>query len=471
MPDGPSPPRVRMAPSPTGYVHLGSARTALFNLLFARHEGGCFVLRIDDTDLERNRPEYEQAIYDGFHWLGLEWDEGPDVGGPFGPYRQSERLDLYRELAARLLATGHAYRCYCTREELEAERRRAEQEHRPYRYSRRCLYRPPAGRHEFTVRFRVPEGRTAFTDLVRGKVEVDNDTVGDPVIVKANGWPVYNFSSACDDALMQITHILRGEEHIPNTPVQLMLLDALGMARPRAFCHLPVIVGKDRKKLSKRHHPEVRLGLYQELGYLPEALLNYLALLGWNPGTEQEIFSFDELVSAFDISRVQRSSAMFDWQKLDSINGHYIRRLSDAELAERLLPYLPDLPAATVRAAAPALKERLRRLGDAPGLLSYLGSPPTPPPLTPAQQEMVATAAQALATSEWTPRAIEEALNRLGRERGWSRGALFSPIRWAVAGRVSPPLHDTLALLPKQEALGRLRGALAAAQSKTRGGA
>ena len=446
-----------MAPSPTGYVHLGSARTALFNLLFARRHGGRFVLRVDDTDLERNRPDYELAIYDGFHWLGLEWDEGADAGGPFGPYRQSERLDTYREQAARLLASGAAYRCYCTPEELAAEREAARARRQPrYKYSRRCLTDPPSGRFEFVVRFQVPPGETMFTDLIRGEVRFDNGEFGDPVLVKSNGWPTYNFASPIDDALMGITHVFRGEEHLSNTPVQLMLLDAMGLPRPQAVAHFPVIVGKDGKKLSKRHHPETRLSLYEELGYLPEALLNYLALLGWNPGTEQEIFSQAELVAAFDISRVQRASAMFDWDRLDWINGQYIRALSDEELARRLRPFLPDLPEATIAAAAPALKERLPRLDKAAELLGYLKEPPPAPVLKNGQREMLEAALAGLRDVEWSVPAIEAALEAVREDRGWSRGKFFTPIREAVAGRVSPPLFDTLALLPKPDALARM---------------
>jgi glutamyl-tRNA synthetase len=451
-----------MAPSPTGSVHLGSARTALFNQLFARGRGGRFVLRVDDTDLERNHPDHEQAIYDGFRWLGLAWDEGPDVGGPHGPYRQSERLDLYRERAAELLASGTAYRCYCTPEELEAEREAARARRQPrYKYSRRCLTDPPQGRSEFTVRFQVPAGETVFTDLIRGELRFDNDEFGDPVIVKSNGWPTYNFASPIDDAAMAITHVFRGEEHVSNTPPQLMFLEAMGLPRPEAFAHFPVIVGLDGKKLSKRLHPETRLGLYRELGYLPEALVNYLALLGWNPGTEQEIFSMAELERVFDIGRVQRANAMFDWGKLDWINGQYIRTLSDEELADRLLPFLPDVPEATVRAAAPALKERLPRLDRARELLAYLGEAPPPPVLKDGQREMLEVAVERLAGVEWTPAAIEATLEEVLRERGWGRGKFFSPIREAVAGKVAPPLHDTLALLPRPEALARMRRVLA----------
>jgi glutamyl-tRNA synthetase len=450
-----------MAPSPTGYVHLGSARTALFNLLFARGRRGAFVLRVDDTDLERNRDDYEQAIYDGFRWLGLEWDEGPDIGGPFGPYRQSERLDIYRVHAHQLLESGAAYRCFCTPEELAAERQAANAERRTrYKYSRRCLTNPPPGRTEFVVRFLVPPGETTFTDLVRGDLRFQNEEFGDPVIVKSNGWPTYNFASPIDDHTMRITHVIRGEEHVANTPLQLMLVDAMGLSRPEALVHLPVIVGRDGKKLSKRLHPEVRLGLYEELGYLPEALRNYLALLGWNPGTERELFTLDELVEAFDISRVQRANAMFDWDKLSWINGQYIRALSDEELAKRLRPFLPDLSPATLLAAAPALKERLQTLAAARELLAYLAEEPPAPVLKNGQREMLQAALDRLEQVEWTVPAIEAALEDVREANGWSRGKLFTPIRESVAGRVAPPLGDTLALLPKPEALGRMRRVL-----------
>ena len=450
-----------MAPSPTGYVHLGSARTMLFNYLFARQRGGSVLLRVDDTDVERNRAEYEETIYDGFHWLGLDWEEGPDVGGGHGPYRQSERLDLYRERGAQLLASERAYRCYCTREELDAERQAARELGIPYRYSRRCLHDPPHGREEFTVRLQVPPGQTSFADLIRGDLDFDNELIGDPVILRVDGTPLYNFASTVDDALMGITHVIRGEEHLSNTPIQLMLFDALGFPRPEAFAHLPVIVGQDRAKLSKRKHPEVRLGLYQELGYLPEALVNYLALLGWNPGTEQEMFRLPELVEVFQMERVQNASAMFDWDKLDWLNGQYIRSLTDEELAERLLPFLPELSPATVRAAAPALKERLPRLDKARELLQYLTDRPAPPELDDGQRDMVQAALARLErTEEWTPEAIELALDAVGAERGWSRGKFFTPIRHAVAGRISPPIHSTLALLPREEALARLREAV-----------
>src|SRR5262249_18514709 len=445
-----------MAPSPTGYVHLGTARTALFNLLFARQRGGRVILPLDDTDLERSPTDYAQGIYDGRNGLGLEWNEGPDVGGPLGPYRQSERLDTYREQAARMLQLEAAYRCFCTPEELAAERAAADRERRPYKYSRRCLTDPPKGRTAFTVRLRVPEGETTFTDLIRGEVRFENSNLGDPVLMKSNGWPVYNFASPVDDALMTITHVCRGEEHLSNTPYQLMILDALRFPRPEAYGHLPVIVGKDGKKLSKRLHPETRLGLYQERGYLPEALLNYLALLGWNPGTDQEIFSPQQLEAGFDIARVQKASAMFDWDKLDWINGHYIRALSDGELAERLRPFLPELPADTVGAAAPALKERLPRLDKASELLAYLWEAPPAPELKDGPRDMLQAALDRLQPVDLKQGSIHATTEAVGAANGWSRGKFYTPIRESVAGRISPPLEYTLALLPKSEALARI---------------
>jgi glutamyl-tRNA synthetase len=449
-----------MAPSPTGWAHLGSARTALFNLLFARHHGGQFVLRLDDTDLERNRPEYEQAIYDSFRWLGLDWDEGPDVGGPHGPYRQSERLDTYREQAARLIASGAAYRCYCTPEELAAEREASRALGRQrYKYSRRCLTDPPAGRTEFVTRFQVPPGETTFTDLVRGELRFDNSEFGDPVIVKSNSWPTYNFASPVDDVHMGITHVFRSEEHLPNTPVQLMLVDAMGVPRPEAIAHFPVVLGRDGKKLSKRLHPEARLDLFREEGYLPEALLNYLALLGWNPGTDEEIFSFDELVRAFDIARVQRAGAMFDREKLDWMNGQYIRALSDEELARRLLPFLPDLSEEEIAMLAPGLKDRLPRMSRAAELVGYVKEPRPVPPKD-GQREMLQAALDRLEHVEWSVDAIDAALREVREQRGWTPAKFLTPIRGAVAGRDTPPIQYTLALLPKPEALARMRRVL-----------
>ena len=458
-----SPPvRVRIAPSPTGFAHLGTASTTLYNVVFARANAGTFTLRIDDTDIERNREEYERLIYEALHWLGFEWDEGPDKGGPYAPYRQSERLDLYREAAAKLIGESKAYRCYCTPEELDAERKQAQAEHRPYVYSRRCLTNPPTDRTVFTVRFHVPGGEVKFTDMVRGEMTFDSDLFGDFIIVKSDGYPTYNFASPLDDAAMQITHVIRGEEHLPNTPYQLLVVDALGYARPQAFAHMPLILAPDGSKLSKRKHPEANLMLYREQGYLPEAMVNYLALLGWNPGTERETFTLDELVAEFTFDRVQHGGARFDRKKLDWINGEYIRSLEDDDLTARLKTFLPDLDEATIARAAPALKTRLRVLGEAKALLEYLWADPPAPELSPEDRQRVKAAAVALSlVQEWEPVPIHDVLMQVVEASGLGPNATFMPIRLAVTGKkISPPIDYTLALLPKDVAMARIARAI-----------
>jgi nondiscriminating glutamyl-tRNA synthetase len=442
--------RVRIAPSPTGFAHLGTASTALYNVLFVRQNDGTFVLRIDDTDLERNRPEYEQLIYDSLMWLGLRWDEGP--------VRQSERLDIYKEEAAKLIAAGRAYRCYCTQEELDAERRQAQQEKRPYRYSRRCLTNPPAGRTDFAVRFKVPGGEVGFNDMVRGEMKFDADLIGDFIIVKSDGYPTYQFASPVDDALMKITHVIRGEEHLSNTPYQLMLVDALGYDRPVAYAHMPLILAPDGTKLSKRKHPESNLMLFREEGYLPEALINYLALLGWNPGTEQEIFAFEELVRAFSFDRVQHAGARFDWEKVNWINGEYIRGLTLAGLTERLRAFLPQLDADTLGRAAPALQTRLHKLSQAVDYLDFLWTDPTPPALDADAAQRVKAAIDAVRDIEpWVPETIEAALERAVAISGVGKGKFYTPLRDALTGKkVALPIHYCFGLLPKDVALARL---------------
>jgi glutamyl-tRNA synthetase len=453
--------RVRIAPSPTGFAHLGTASTALYNVLFARQHDGAFALRIDDTDVERNRPEYEQVIYTSLRWLQLDWDEGPDKGGPYAPYRQSERVDLYREHAAKLLAEGKAYRCYCTPEELDAERKQAQAEKRPYKYSRRCLVDPPKDRTEFTVRFKVPGGEIKFQDMIRGEMTFDAGLIGDFIIMKRDGFPTYQFASPVDDAAMKISHVIRGEEHLSNTPYQLMLIDALGYERPAAYAHMPLILSKDGTKLSKRKHPEANLALYREQGYLPEALINYLALLGWNPGTSQEIFTFEELLRVFSFDRVQHAGARFDWDKLNWINGEYIRRLDDDELTSRLQPFLPSLDQATIRRAVPALKTRMSKLADATAMLEYLWTDPPPPELDPDAVERVRAAMVALKDVPWEPEPIHEALMAVVEKSGLGPNKTFMPTRLAVTGKkISPPIDYTLALLPKAVAMSRLQRAV-----------
>jgi glutamyl-tRNA synthetase len=454
--------RVRIAPSPTGFAHLGTASTALYNVLYARQNSGAFALRIDDTDIERNRPEFEALIYESLHWLGLDWDEGPDKGGPYAPYRQSERVDVYRQHAAKLLAEGKAYKCFCTPEELEAERRQAQAEKRPYKYSRRCLIDPPKDRTEFTVRFKVPGGEIKFTDMIRGEMAFDAGLIGDFILMKSDGFPTYQFASPVDDSIMKISHVIRGEEHLSNTPYQVMIIDALGYERPSAFAHMPLILAKDGTKLSKRKHPEANLVLYREQGYLPEAMINYLVLLGWNPGTVQEIFTFEELVEVFSFERVQHAGARFDWEKLNWINGEWIRAMDDAELATRLRPFLTQLDEARIMRAVPALKTRMVKLADAVPLLEYLWTDPPTPTLDAEAIERVRAAAAALQDVSWEPTAIHEALMRVVEESGLGPNKTFMPLRLTVTGKkISPPIDYTLALLPREVAMQRIARVLA----------
>ncbi len=331
--------KTRFAPSPTGYLHLGNARTAIFSYLFARHHGGGFVLRIEDTDRERSKKEYEEMLIEDLQWLGLEWDEF---------YRQSERFDVYREYVNKLLEKGHAYPCFCTPEELEREREEAKKRGVPYRYSGRCRHLSPEEVEKlkregkpFTIRFRVPENRViVWRDLVKGSISINTDDFGDFVIVRSDGSPTYNFVVVVDDALMGITHVIRGEDHIPNTPKQILIYEALGFEVPE-FAHLPVILGEDRSKLSKRHGA-VSVRAYREEGYMPEALFNYLCLLGWSPPEEgKEIFSKDELIELFELKDVNDSPAVFNRDKLKWMNGVYIREVLPIEtLMERAIPFL-----------------------------------------------------------------------------------------------------------------------------------
>jgi len=328
--------RVRFAPSPTGYLHLGNARTALFNYLFSRHENATFILRIEDTDLERSKKEYEEMLMEDLKWMGIKWDEGPDVGGPYGPYRQSERLEIYMKYVDKLLKSGDAYYCYCTEEELEQEREKAIAEGRPYRYSGKCRNLTPEERAFYegkgikpVVRFKVPDKTVVFEDIIRGHVEIDTKEFGDFVIVRQDGMPVYNFVVVIDDALMGITHVIRGEDHLSNTPKQIVIYEALGFAIPQ-FAHLPMILGEDRTKLSKRHGA-VSVRALKDDGFISEAVFNYLSLLGWHPKEEKEILSKEEIIKQFKIEDVNKSPAIFDRTKLRWMNGVYIREILDLD--------------------------------------------------------------------------------------------------------------------------------------------
>lgn len=338
--------RVRFAPSPTGAIHVGNARTALFNWLFARQQGGAFVLRIEDTDVERSEARFEEQIYQDLQWLGLDWDEGPDVGGPFAPYRQSERLDHYRTHADRLLREGKAYLCFCTAEELERDRQQAMAEHRAPHSSGKCRAMAPeeaerrrARGEAAAVRLSIPQRPIRFHDMVRGEIEFSDEVISDPIIVRSSGMPVYNYVVVIDDIEMQIAHVIRGDDHLSNTPKQVALYEALGAKTPE-FAHLSTILGADRERLSKRHGA-TSIANFRDIGVLPEALMNYLALLGWAPsGGDREIFSKDELVREFRLERVTPSPAVFDFDKLHWLNRHYIKQLPEREQFVRALPYL-----------------------------------------------------------------------------------------------------------------------------------
>ena len=344
VPSTPSP-RVRFAPSPTGFLHVGNARTALYNWLFARHTGGVFLLRIEDTDLDRSEVRHEAQLMQDLLWLGIDWDEGPGVEGPHAPYRQSERLGIYREHTGRLLAEGKAYRCFCTAEQLEEERREAAAAHRPQVYSGRCRTLSDAesaaraARGEpFAVRLRIPDHPLRFHDLIRGIVEFPNETVSDPILVRSSGMPVYNYVVTLDDALMEITHVIRGDDHISNTPRQVAIYEAFGW-KPPEFAHLSTILGSDRERLSKRHGA-TSVASFREMGILPEALVNYLALLGWGAeGGTREIFSREELIREFRLERVTSSPAIFDWEKLHWLNRHYLKTADPERVAELAWSY------------------------------------------------------------------------------------------------------------------------------------
>jgi len=340
--------RVRFAPSPTGQLHVGNARTALFNWLLARGRGGTLVLRIEDTDAERSTRKSEQAILEDLRWLGLEWDEGPDTGGPYGPYRQSERLDVYAGVARDFLARGLAYRCFCTPDELEAERGAAIAAGRPPKYSGKCRHLAPADADRrvaageaAAIRFRVAPGRDiTFHDLVRGDVTISTDLIGDPVIVRSEGRPAYNFAVVIDDVQMAITDVVRGEDHISNTPRQILMYEALGAAPPR-FAHLSLVLGPDHAPLSKRHGA-TSVAEFRQRGYLPEALVNYLALLGWSPGDNRELMGKDEMARVFDLATVSHSAAVFDMGKLAWMNRHYMKEASASTLALQAARYFAD---------------------------------------------------------------------------------------------------------------------------------
>ena len=482
--------RVRFCPSPTGNPHVGMARTALFNWAFARHHGGTFVFRIEDTDAERDSEDSYLMLLDALRWLGLDWDEGPEVGGPYGPYRQSERMDIYADVARRLVEAGHAYPCYCTAEELEAEREAARAAGRTQGYSGRCRHLTPEQRAAFeaegrsaVTRFAMPDRDWTWDDLVRGELTFGREHVPDYVIVRANGDPLYTLVNPVDDALMRITHVLRGEDLLSSTPRQLAMYAALadigvGDGGTPRFGHLPYVMGEGNKKLSKRD-PESALLMYREEGYLPEALLNYLALLGWSMGEDREFFSMPQMAEAFDISRVSPNPARFDLKKCTAINGDWIRSLTPEEFAERLVPFLQrdgllaDPPTARQREvlaeAVPLVQERMETLAQTRGMLGFLFVDPADFAIDPDQsvddeesQRVLAASLEALTgLTAWAAEPIEQALRgALIEGLGLKPKVAFGAVRIAVTGRrVSPPLFESMEILGREETLRRLQAA------------
>ena len=483
--------RVRFAPSPTGPLHIGGARSALFNFLLARKYGGSVILRIEDTDLERSSRESEKDIMDSLKWLGLSWDEGPDVGGPYGPYRQTERLHIYKKYVEKLFEKGYAYYCYCTEEELEQQRKELLAKGEMPRYTGVCFglseeerrRKEEEGRKP-VVRFRVPQDRIIeINDLVRGKVSFESSGIGDFIIVKSDGVPTYNFAVVVDDYEMGITHVIRAEEHLSNTPRQVLLYEALGLTPPE-FAHISLILGKDRSKMSKRHGA-TSINQYRREGYLPEAMVNFLALLGWSPEGEEEVFSMDQLIEQFSLDRVAKSPAVFDLEKLRWLNGVYIRNSSLERIAELALPYLQEAGYASEN-PGPEEWERVKNVVAA--VREYLGSLSE---ITQhagiffeSQFDFEDERAAAVLREEQVPMVMEalkrkiagvdsldkegakRLLKEISKELKLKGRKVFMPIRVALTGRThGPELHDIIPLLGAEEVIRRVDASMAKAQA------
>ena len=483
--------RVRFCPSPTGSPHVGLVRTALFNWAFARHHGGSIVFRMEDTDKERSTQESYDAILELWRWLGLDWDEGIEVGGPNGPYKQSERGDIYRDVLARLRESSYSYDCFCSTDEVDARRKASGSKMQGY--DGFCRELPADQRTAFEaqgrapiVRFRMPDGSITWTDLVRGDITFDTENVPDFALSRANGDPLYTLVNPVDDALMEITHVLRGEDLLSSTPRQLALFEALvalGVAREvPAYGHLPYVMGQGNKKLSKRD-PEAHALAYREQGFLPEGLLNYLALLGWAISGDRDIFSMAEMVEAFDIADVNPNPARFDLKKAEAINVAQLRLLSVDDITHRVLPFLKrsgvvsdpvsDADAAMLELAMPLIAERINKLDEASAMLGFLFVDEAAFELNPDDvaklldetgRHVVQASYDALSgLHEWSTAAIEEALRvTLIEGMELKPRVAFGPVRVAVTGsRISPPLFESMELLGRERSLARLSSALA----------
>lgn len=479
------PVRVRFAPSPTGSLHIGGARTALFNWLYARRHGGTFVLRIEDTDQERSTAASAAGIIEGFRWLGIDWDEGPEVGGPNGPYFQSERRHLYPQYAQQLIDSGHAYYCYCTPAELEARREEARKAGRPPRYDRRCAHLSEEQKAAFeaegrrkALRLRVPDGETVVEDRVRGRVVFSNAEIDDFVIVKSDGMPTYNFAVVVDDHLMGLTHVIRAEEHLPNTPKQVMIYNYLGWEMPE-FAHASMILAPDRSKLSKRHGAQ-SVQEFRDLGFLPEALINYIAYLGWSPEGEHEIMPVTDMIKQFSIERITATAAVYDIKKLTWMNGLYMRDGDLDRITDRLIPFMikagvvSEAPTGAgldyLRKIVAVARDRAKTLVELADVVSYFYHDDFAYDekgvrkhfSDPAVAELLRDAIETLKQAEdFSLVGTEATYRELIERRGISGGELIHPTRLAITGRtVGPGLFDIMSLLGRERTIARIERAI-----------
>ena len=480
--------RVRFAPSPTGDLHVGNIRTALFDWAYARHTNGKLIFRIEDTDRERVTDEYIQAAIDTLKWLGLNWDEGPEVGGQYGPYLQSQRLDIYAEWAQKFLDQGDAYHCYCSGEELEERRQIQMKNNQAPGYDGKCRDLSNTQIDEYksrgrkpVIRMRMPQGETVFTDAIRGEVKFEHLYVPDFVLVRGDGSPLYTLAVAVDDVLMKITHVLRGEDLLSSTPRQIRVYQAMGVSESDypIFAHLPFVMGQDNAKLSKRNG-EVSIAWYRERGFLPEAICNYLALLGWSPGDDKENITMQELVDLFTVERVNSSPARFDMKKLEAINGDKIRALSPDKFLEWALPFLTNAKVISgsndeielVKKALPIIQERIVTFSEIPAMLNFLfvkefavDQDEKPKLAEAGAQEVLKVALSKIEPLDnWNHTAIEEVLRKaLIEEMGLKPRIAFSALRIAVTGsHISPPLFESLELLGKAGSIARIKQAISA---------
>jgi glutamyl-tRNA synthetase len=468
--------RLRFAPSPTGALHIGSVRTILYNYLFARQREGVLILRVEDTDQDRLVAGAIDSIYDGLHWLGIRWHEGPQEGGPYAPYVQSERLPLYQQHAQELIAKGAAYYCFCSKERLAALRAQQEARKEPTRYDRHCRNIPPdeaaerAKTEPHVIRLKAPdEGTLAIDDLVHGHIEWQADTIEDQVLLKSDGFPTYHLAVVIDDHVMEISHIMRGDEWVASVPKHLLIYGAFGWDVP-PMAHVPSVLGPDGKKLSKRHG-STAVSQFREDGYLPEALINYLALVGWSPGTEDEVFSMDDLIRVWKIEQVQSAGGKWDKERLDFFNGVWIRKLSVDELVRRLEPFVPaEWDRTTLARIAPHIQERMKTLKDAKDQIRFLFTDdigyesklliPKKSDRIPTTEALARARAVLSELEPFTAVLIKPALEGLAEQLGWSRKDLNGTIRMAITGRdVGPPLYESLEVLGKPKSLERIEKA------------